>query len=638
METRDADDEVGDAWFLRHCVGLLVADRGLAYVQTVKDVQASPGDPFVNREPMFYRGAMLGRHAADAVVPCGSGLVWRHEALDDIGRFPSWNLVEDLHSGVLAQRRGWRGAYLPVVGAVAQHAPEDLPATYKQRGTWALDTVRLAVWGRQDGLRPRQRAAFLELPVFYAQSIAVLVLLVTPLLGLAFEVYPLQTTQEGFALRFWPFAIAVEAVLVALATGLRFPVLLRSRMLWVGLSPVFAGATVRAVLSGRSRKPAYVVTRKTDAPGPHLTEVAPHLVLLGASVVALAVGLVLRGEDVLRRADLGSAYWAVLFGLLTLGFVRLAWFRPAAAAARRPAAAPVRRPEAGPRLRPRVVDLDAPAPLAAVVLPTRDEQEVIGQTLTRLAAVLPTVGHVTEVVVVDDSDDGTPAEVRRVSAALGLPVRLVHREPGQRTGGLGGAVAAGFAATPAEVLAVMDADLQHPPEVLPELLRPLVSGVADLSLGTRFTAGGSTAGLDGPVRQLVSRASRALASTALRDVRAVSDPLGGLFALRRDVVRDVELRPDGYKILMEVLVRGRWQVAHEVGYTFAPRAAGASQASLVEGLRFLRHVARLRADDGGSPPVLATRPDAARGQEADVVATAPTAAGADDRDREEVAA
>ena len=74
------------------------------------------GDPFGFRhEPFFYRGCMLARNAANAVFPCGSGLVWRPpDALLDIGGFPAWNLVEDLHSGVLALRRGWRGVYLPI--------------------------------------------------------------------------------------------------------------------------------------------------------------------------------------------------------------------------------------------------------------------------------------------------------------------------------------------------------------------------------------------------------------------------------------------------------------------------------------------------------------------------------------------
>ena len=124
---------------------------------------------------MFYRGQMLSRNAANATFPCGSGVVWRRSALEDIGLFPTWNLVEDLQSGVEALRRGWHGCYLPIVGAMGQHSPEDVPNVYKQRGTWAIDTVRLMVWGDLRGLSLRQRAQFYELLCYYLHSFTVLV-------------------------------------------------------------------------------------------------------------------------------------------------------------------------------------------------------------------------------------------------------------------------------------------------------------------------------------------------------------------------------------------------------------------------------------------------------------------------------
>ncbi len=106
IETRDADDEMGSGGFLREVIGQLEFDDRLAFVQTIKEAQVSAGDPFNNRESMFYRGQMLARNAANAVFPCGSGVVWRRSALREIGDFPTWNLVEDLQSGVEALRRG----------------------------------------------------------------------------------------------------------------------------------------------------------------------------------------------------------------------------------------------------------------------------------------------------------------------------------------------------------------------------------------------------------------------------------------------------------------------------------------------------------------------------------------------------
>ena len=116
VETRDADDLVGDPSFLRRTVAVFCDDPKVAFTQTIKECYVSPGDPFNNLEQLFYRGVMKGRHDANAMFPCGSGLVWRLAALEEIGGFPSWNIVEDFQSGVEALKRGWRGAYVPIVG------------------------------------------------------------------------------------------------------------------------------------------------------------------------------------------------------------------------------------------------------------------------------------------------------------------------------------------------------------------------------------------------------------------------------------------------------------------------------------------------------------------------------------------
>jgi hypothetical protein len=93
---------------------------------------------------------------------------------------------------------------------------------------------------------------------------------------------------------------------------------------------------------------------------------------------------------------------------------------------------------------------------------------------------------------------------------------------------------------------------------------------------------------------LVSKVSRTVARASFRRVRRVHDPLAGFFAFRRSVLDDARLRPVGFKILLELLVRGSWQSVREVPYRMARREAGTSNASLREGFRFGRHVLRLR--------------------------------------------
>jgi cellulose synthase (UDP-forming) len=253
-------------------------------------------------------------------TPCSPVVV----ALDDIGGFPTWNLVEDLQSGVEALRRGWRGLYLPIVGAVGQTAPEDIPNTIKQRGTWAIDTMRLSFWGDKRGLSLRQHLQFSELGFFYMLSFAVLVFAITPAFALALDVYPLITTHAAYAWHFWPYAAAVELLLVTLADGLPYEVLWRARQTWLGMAPVYARATIIALLYGPNRKPRYRVTRKEHMYSLYWRETLPQilvfLALIAASLYHIAT------HSLLQTADLGSLFWAGLFALGLSRVVRNSWY------------------------------------------------------------------------------------------------------------------------------------------------------------------------------------------------------------------------------------------------------------------------------------------------------------------------
>jgi cellulose synthase (UDP-forming) len=323
VETRDADDLVGDRSFLREAVGQMLAGDRVAFVQTCKAGMVSRRDPFDNQQPHFFQCAMLSRYAANAVFPCGSGVVWRREALHEIGDFPTWNLVEDLQSGLEALRRGWEGCYLPILGAYAQHSPEDLPNFIKQRGTWALDTVRLTLWAPKRGLSLRQRMQFYELGLFYMQGPATLVFLLSPMLGFALHWYPVVTTTSSFVLHFWPFAAALELHLVLAHRPLAFEQLWRARLVWAGLCFVYTRACVLAVLGGRNGKPRYVVTRKENRYAWHWHQIVPHVLVLSLLVSSMAWSI--SHHSVLSSFDIGSAYWAGLYSLLLLGFIGLSW-------------------------------------------------------------------------------------------------------------------------------------------------------------------------------------------------------------------------------------------------------------------------------------------------------------------------
>ncbi len=203
--------------------------------------------------------------------------------------------------------------------------------------------------------------------------------------------------------------------------------------------------------------------------------------------------------------------------------------------------------------------------MISVVVPTYNEAATVQQLAARLAAALP--GRQWELVVVDDgSPDGTADVAERLAPRL--PLRVVRR-PGKL--GLASAVIDGFRAARGDLLVVMDADLSHPPEVVPALVDAVVAG-ADLAVGSRYVAGGGT--VDWPLRRRVVSRVACLMGNALVPVR---DATSGFFALRRDVIEGVRLDPIGFKIGFEVIARGKYRRVVEVPYTFRDREHGRSK-------------------------------------------------------------
>jgi dolichol-phosphate mannosyltransferase len=161
-------------------------------------------------------------------------------------------------------------------------------------------------------------------------------------------------------------------------------------------------------------------------------------------------------------------------------------------------------------------------------------------------------------------------------------VVVVHR-PGKL--GLGTAVIEGFAAASSEVLGVMDADLSHPPELLPRMLEPIRDGRADFVIGSRYIPGGGTR--NWPRARLV--ASR-LACLLARPVTQVRDATSGFFLLQRSVSEGVQIKAGGFKICLELLVRGRARSVVEVPYVFTGRTVGESKMNLPEASGYLRQL------------------------------------------------
>ncbi len=226
---------------------------------------------------------------------------------------------------------------------------------------------------------------------------------------------------------------------------------------------------------------------------------------------------------------------------------------------------------------------------ASVVVPTYNERDRLEELIERIfdawqSSREPELTGGLEVVVVDDnSPDGTgdcaDAIARRQS------VRVVHRA-GKL--GLGTAVIAGFEVARGRVVAVMDADLSHPPQLLPRLIGVLRETQADFVIASRYVRGGSNN--DVPVRRFMSRAACRYAG----QLTPVQDAMSGFFALYADRARSAETEAKGFKICLELLVRTMPRTVVEVPYSFVGRSTGKSKMNLGEVLLFARQVRSLR--------------------------------------------
>ena len=235
-----------------------------------------------------------------------------------------------------------------------------------------------------------------------------------------------------------------------------------------------------------------------------------------------------------------------------------------------------------------VESLRAPRARLALVVPTLREAGNIRTLLGRVRVTLDAL-HIeySLIVVDDDSRDGIEAIVGEIAEA-DPRVRIVVRE-GRR--GLSGAVIHGWRHSDAEILGVMDADLQHPPELLSRLWNRMELG-ADVAVGSRYVGKGGPGDWN-IVRRLISKLAIWITLPLQRTSARARDPMSGFFLVRRSCIDDLELQASGFKILLEILVRGNIRSLSEVYFDFGTRQAGRSKASIKVAIAYAGLLLRL---------------------------------------------
>jgi dolichol-phosphate mannosyltransferase len=227
----------------------------------------------------------------------------------------------------------------------------------------------------------------------------------------------------------------------------------------------------------------------------------------------------------------------------------------------------------------------------SLIIPTYNEAKNIGAMVQQLTTVMDAAfGAAYEIIVVDDDSPDRTWEAAQALTTR-FPTLKVMRRRHER--GLSSAVVRGWQAARGELLGVIDGDLQHPPDIVPALWSEIERG-ADVAIASRHVEGGGVSDWS-LIRRIVSRSAQVLGLLILPNtVGRVSDPMTGFFMLRRVVIQNVLLRPLGYKILIEILGRGKVRWIAEVPYVFRERVDGESKLTSQVYVDYIHHLLRLR--------------------------------------------
>ncbi len=286
--TLDADHKVRADALVR--MGGYMRFERVAFVQSKQAFEVPTGDPFNSMDPVFYDAVQLGMDAVDSVISCGSGVLYRREALEEIGGFAEWNLVEDLTTSYELHSHGWKSLYFPYAVTLGL-APMTIGQVYQQRMQWAVDTMRIFIWDNplfKSGLNLAGRLNHLVIGLSYVWAgfflpIFFLVPPYTYLTGVPILVdYELVIILIRFVY-FVLFAFAAELLFRGQKPGKQFQFL-------AGLFPVYVAGAVRALFHPPGKSPAYRVNNVSSEARrtrrwPGWFALLPQMLLLAANTL-----------------------------------------------------------------------------------------------------------------------------------------------------------------------------------------------------------------------------------------------------------------------------------------------------------------------------------------------------------------
>ncbi len=225
--------------------------------------------------------------------------------------------------------------------------------------------------------------------------------------------------------------------------------------------------------------------------------------------------------------------------------------------------------------------------MLSLIIPTYNEKENIKKLIPEIFRVFSRNDIKGEVIIVDDdSPDGTGWAAEGFTEEF--PVKVIHR----KERGLASAVVEGFKHASGDLLGVMDADFSHPVEKIPEMVKPLMRNPSTnspaLVIGSRYVHGGRIENWPAK-RKIISGVATLLAGV----LTPIKDPVSGFFFLRKSVLEGAILNPLGYKIGLEIAVKGNYTRFLEVPYVFIDRKTGKSKMNIKEIINYFWHIISL---------------------------------------------
>lgn len=291
-------DQVASPDLIKRVIGYFRLPH-IGFIQTAQQFQLPEDDPWGNADDFFYKEIQAGRDNDNAAISCGSGVMYRRSALESIGGFSEWNVVEDVHTSMCLHDKGWHSVYVEKAFTRGT-APAEVTSQLKQRWQWAVDSLRIIFWDnpfRRKGLSFSQKIQYIHFGLYYIIiGIFLPVFFIIPQWGLFTHKFILTAPAWQYVIARLPYLVfqIVSSRVISEKTYT-----FKSFQAQAELFACYFDATIGA-LRARKTVPHYTISSKVVLQsnfGSRLLRCIPHIVVLLASIAAIIYGVMTIHDD-----------------------------------------------------------------------------------------------------------------------------------------------------------------------------------------------------------------------------------------------------------------------------------------------------------------------------------------------------